>query len=194
MGQRHARIALDTITEADDIWGRPGEPGAILRAISRSGGEYPLIELDGIDQLSDGPAAVLARVLDPHERSDFRDRVLGARDLSPIIFIVSARSEANIPRVLRERLEVVQLGGLNGDEKLEIAQRFLLAKQIDAYGLHPGEIVITDATLHSLVESCANDPGVHNLERLIAALCRLAALRVTSRLSGMETGDGPITF
>ncbi len=194
VGQRHARIALDTITEADDIWGRPGESGAILRAISRSGVEYPLIELDGIDKLSDGPAAVLARVLDPHERSDFRDRVLGARDLSPIVFIVSAHDESAIPHVLRERVEIVRLGGLSSDEKLEIAQRFLLANQIDAYGLRPGEIIITDSTMHSLVESCANDPGVHNLERLIAALCRLAALRVMSRLSGAETGEGPISF
>jgi ATP-dependent Lon protease len=191
-GQQYARIALDTVFDADDIWGRPGEAGAILRAITRSGVEYPLIELDGIDQLSAGPVAALARVLDPQERSDFRDRALGARDLAPLLFMVSARNEANIPAVLRERLEVVRIGALNSEEKLEIAQRMLLANQIDAYGLLPGEIVISDTTMHSLVESCATDPGVYSLERLIAALCRLAALRIASR--PMDGEHEPITF
>jgi ATP-dependent Lon protease len=133
-------------------------------------------------------------VLDPYERSDFRDRALGARDLAPLLFMVSARNEANIPAVLRERLEVVRIGGLNSDEKLEIAQHMLLPNQIYAYGLLPGEMEISDTTMHSLVESCADDPGVYNLERLIAALCRLAALRIASHPTDGEQVDDPIIF
>jgi ATP-dependent Lon protease len=176
-GAQHARVVLAATRTAEDIRGRPGEPGALLRALARSGVEDPLLELDGVDRLSDEAAAALLLALDPEERGEFPDRARGVWDLSPVLFVAAARDAAAIPAALREQLELVELPELSAEERLEVARRILLPAAAAAQGLYPDELGEVERALPEIVASCASAPGVREVELRLAALCRRAALR-----------------
>jgi ATP-dependent Lon protease len=140
--------------------------------------------LDEVDKLGAGgfhgdPASALLEVLDPEQNSTFRDNYLGVPyDLSRMMFICTANVLDTIPGPLRDRMEVIQLPGYTAEEKLQIAKRYLLKRQLEATGLKAEQCEITDAAVAAIIRDYTREAGVRNLEREIGAVCRSAAVRI----------------
>jgi ATP-dependent Lon protease len=140
--------------------------------------------LDEIDKLGHGgfhgdPASALLEVLDPEQNSTFRDNYLGVPyDLSRVMFICTANVLDTIPGPLRDRMEVIQLPGYTAEEKLQIARRYLVGRQLKAAGLTAQQCEIADAALTSVIDDYTREAGVRNLEREIGNLCRYVAVRI----------------
>jgi ATP-dependent Lon protease len=125
------------------------------------------------------PSAALLEVLDPEQNSTFRDNYLGVPfDLSPVVFIVTANMLDTVPGPLRDRLEIISLAGYTEDEKLEIARRYLVRRQLEANGLEPEQVTIEDDPLRSLIEDYTREAGVRSLEREIGRALRHAAVEI----------------
>lgn len=157
-------------------------PGKIVTNLKKSGTMNPLFLLDEIDKLGQDfrgdPASALLEVLDPEQNSKFQDHYLELDiDLSDVMFVTTANS-LNLPQALLDRMEIIRLEGYTEDEKLEIAKRHLLPKQIAAHGLKPGEFELTDEGLRALIQSYTREAGVRTLEREIARLARKALRRI----------------
>ncbi|MFZ1744029.1 MAG: endopeptidase La, partial [Pontixanthobacter sp.] len=151
-------------------------PGKIVTNLKKAGTSNPLFLLDEIDKLGQDfrgdPASALLEVLDPEQNSKFQDHYLELDiDLSDIMFVTTANS-LNLPQPLLDRMEIIRLEGYTEDEKVEIAQRHLIAKQIEAHGLKDGEFELTEAALRDLVRYYTREAGVRTLEREIARLAR----------------------
>jgi len=166
----------------------------------KAGTRNVVMMLDEVDKLGAGgfhgdPSSALLEVLDPEQNSTFRDNYLGVPyDLSAVIFICTANVLDTIPGPLRDRMEVIQLPGYTAQEKLEIARRFLLERQLSRNGLLPAQCAINDAALSSLIEDYTREAGVRNLEREIGAVCRHVALRIAEGNTQqviVDTGDLP---
>jgi ATP-dependent Lon protease len=145
--------------------------------------------LDEIDKLGIGihgdPGAALLEVLDPEQNSTFRDNYLAVPfDLSRVVFITTANMLDTIPGPLRDRMEIISLAGYTADEKLEIARRYLVGRQMDANGLRPGQVEIADEALREIIQHYTREAGVRNLEREIGKVLRHAAVRVAEGQSG----------
>jgi ATP-dependent Lon protease len=158
-------------------------PGNIVQAIRKAGTRNPVMMLDEMDKLGVGfqgdPSAALLEVLDPEQNSAFRDAYLGVPfDLSHILFIGTANVLDTIPGPLRDRMEIVELPSYTEDEKVGIAQRFLMKRQLETNGLGPEQVEIGDETLHALVRDYTREAGVRNVERLLGAVLRSVAVRV----------------
>jgi ATP-dependent Lon protease len=177
-GLPYVRVALPTVASADDLLGRPGSPGAMLRALARSGVENPLIELDGVDRIEPSVAVALLSLLDGECRGEFYDRALGSWDLRGALLVVSARDGSALHPALAEQLLPLDLPLLTPEERLDVARRFLLPQLAEAHGLLPEELSVDLTTLVELVQSTDGEPGLTSLEHALAALCRKAALRV----------------
>jgi ATP-dependent Lon protease len=139
--------------------------------------------LDEIDKLGAGiqgdPASALLEVLDPEQNSTFRDNYLGVPfDLSRVVFITTANMLDTIPGPLRDRMEVISLAGYTADEKLQIARRYLLKRQLEANGLKAGQVEIADEALRVIIGAYTREAGVRNLEREIGKVLRHAAVRI----------------
>ncbi len=139
--------------------------------------------LDEVDKLGVGfhgdPSSALLEVLDPEQNSTFRDNYLGvAFDLSKVMFIATANVLDTIPGPVRDRMEIIELPGYTEDEKLEIARRYLLKRQLEANGLTAEQCEITEDAIRTIVRDYTREAGVRNLERLIGAVCRHVAMRV----------------
>ena len=157
-------------------------PGKIVTNLKKSGTMNPLFLLDEIDKLGQDfrgdPASALLEVLDPEQNSKFQDHYLELDiDLSDVLFVTTANS-LNLPQALLDRMEIIRLEGYTEDEKLEIAKRHLLPKQIAAHGLKPGEFELTDEGLRALIQSYTREAGVRTLEREIARLARKALRKI----------------
>ena len=157
-------------------------PGKIVTNLKKSGTMNPLFLLDEIDKLGQDfrgdPASALLEVLDPEQNSKFQDHYLELDiDLSDVMFVTTANS-LNLPQALLDRMEIIRLEGYTEDEKLEIAKRHLLPKQIAAHGLKPGEFELTDEGLRALIQSYTREAGVRTLEREIARLARKALRKI----------------
>ncbi|MXP24606.1 endopeptidase La [Altererythrobacter indicus] len=160
-------------------------PGKIVTNLKKAGASNPLFLLDEIDKLGQDfrgdPASALLEVLDPEQNSKFQDHYLELDvDLSDVMFVCTANS-LNLPQALLDRMEIIRLEGYTEDEKVEIAQRHLIAKQIEAHGLTEGEFELTEAGLRDLIRYYTREAGVRTLEREIAALCRKVLRKILEK-------------
>ncbi len=157
-------------------------PGKIVTNLKKAGTSNPLFLLDEIDKLGQDfrgdPASALLEVLDPEQNGKFQDHYLEVDiDLSDVMFVCTANS-LNLPQALLDRMEIIRLEGYTEDEKVEIAERHLVAKQIEAHGLKLGEFTLTQAGLRTLIQQYTREAGVRTLEREIAKLCRKALRQI----------------
>jgi ATP-dependent Lon protease len=157
-------------------------PGKIVTNLKKAGASNPLFLLDEIDKLGQDfrgdPASALLEVLDPEQNGKFQDHYLEIDlDLSDIMFVCTANT-LNLPQPLLDRMEIIRLEGYTEDEKVAIADRHLVDKQIEAHGLKPGEFTLTDDGLRTLIQQYTREAGVRTLEREIAKLCRKALRRI----------------
>jgi ATP-dependent Lon protease len=158
-------------------------PGNIIQGIRKAGTRNPVFMLDEVDKLGAGfhgdPSSALLEVLDPEQNSTFRDNYLGvAFDLSRVMFIGTANVMDTVPGPLRDRMEVIELSGYTEDEKVEIAKRYLVRRQLVANGLKPGQAEIGEAALRRIVREHTREAGCRNLERQIGAVLRNVAMRI----------------
>jgi ATP-dependent Lon protease len=157
-------------------------PGKIVTNLKKSGSMNPLFLLDEIDKLGQDfrgdPASALLEVLDPEQNSKFQDHYLELDiDLSDVMFVTTANS-LNLPQALLDRMEIIRLEGYTEDEKVEIAKRHLLTKQIEAHGLKPNEFSLSEDGLRALIQNYTREAGVRTLERELAKLARKALRRI----------------
>ena len=185
MGREFARASLGGVHDEGEIRGHRrtyvgAMLGRILDALRRVGSANPVFVLDEMDKLGSGlhgdPAAALLEVLDPAQNDTFVDNYLGVPfDLSRVLFLATANVLEGIPLALRDRLEVIHLPGYTEEEKLAIARRYLVKRQLAAAGLRRAQCTITSAALTEVVRHYTREAGVRNLEREIGSLCRHAA-------------------
>jgi len=193
MGRKFARVALGGVHDEAEIRGHRRTyvgalPGNIIQAIHHVGSRNPVLMLDEIDKLGQGiqgdPAAALLEVLDPEQNNSFRDNYLGMSfDLSKVTFIATANVLDTIPSALRDRMEIIELTGYAEEEKLNIARRYLIKRQLENNGLTADRVDFTDAAIRSLICDYTREAGCRNLERQISAVLRHIAMRVA------EDGD-----
>ncbi|WP_238455892.1 endopeptidase La [Azohydromonas lata] len=188
-GRAFQRVSLGGVHDESEIRGHRRTyigalPGNIVQALRKAGTRHTLIMLDEIDKLGAGgvhgdPAAALLEVLDPEQNNSFRDTYLAVPyDLSKVMFVCTANMLDTIPGPLRDRMEVIQLPGYTNQEKLEIARRYLLPRQLAAAGLTEAQCRVTDAALAAIVADYTREAGVRNLEREVGSVCRHVAVRV----------------
>lgn len=165
-------------------------PGNIIQSIKKAGARNCVMMLDEIDKIGHGgiqgdPSSALLEVLDPEQNNNFRDNYLGLPfDLSRMIFITTANVLDTIPGPLSDRMETINLPGYTQEEKLEIARRYLLNRQLGQNGLKPEQLSLTDSALASMIAGYTREAGVRSLEREIAAICRHAALVIAEGKAG----------
>src|SRR3989475_10098372 len=158
-------------------------PGSIIRALRDAESLNPVLLIDEIDKMGadvrGDPASAMLEVLDRAQNSTFRDHYLDLPfDLSKTLFICTANTVDTIPPVLLDRMDVIQLSGYTEEEKLGIAKRYLVPKQVAAHGLKKAQATLGDKALRLVIREYTREAGVRNLERRIADLCRKAAAQV----------------
>ena len=158
-------------------------PGVVVRALRDAGANNPVFMIDEIDKMGadyrGDPASAMLEVLDPEQNADFRDHYLDiAFDLSRVMFITTANTLDTVPGPLRDRMEVIQLAGYTEEEKLQIAKRYLVPRQIDRNGLKKSQVGFSDTGLKAIISDYTREAGVRNLEREIGSVCRKVARQV----------------
>lgn len=206
LGREFHRIALGGVCDQSDIRGHRrtyvgSMPGRIINGLKTVGVNNPVFLLDEVDKLGKSlqgdPAAALLEVLDPEQNHNFTDHYLNvAFDLSQVLFIATANTTATIPPALLDRMEIIQVPGYTQEEKIEIAHRHLIPKQLEQHGLTPQQIQIPQVTTLDIITRYTREAGVRSLDRKLGAICRAVAVKVAegqhreARLDRPDAAEG----
>ncbi len=199
MGRAFVRMSLGGVRDEAEIRGHRrtyigSMPGRIINAMIQAGSDNPLILMDEIDKLSadykGDPSSALLEVLDPEQNNTFRDHYLELPyDLSQVLFVTTANRADQIPPALFDRMEVIELNGYTVPEKIEIAKRHLLPKQLKENALEKGQMTVMKQALTDLISNYTAEAGVRQLERALAKMCRKAALEIAAAKDAETTSD-----
>ncbi|MDD2295934.1 MAG: endopeptidase La [Eubacteriales bacterium] len=188
MGRKFAHMSLGGVRDEAEIRGHRRTyigaiPGRVMSAVKECGTNNPVFLFDEVDKIGadfrGDPASALLEVLDPEQNKEFVDHYLEIPfDLSGVMFITTANTVDTIPRPLLDRMEVIRISGYTEEEKVQIAKKYLIPKQLKAHGLTRKNIALADSAIHGLINNYTRESGVRNLEKEIANLCRKVARKV----------------